>query len=171
MSRFLIVILLVHFLASTALLAPPAHGQEVENHSPDQAGRAPAAGLILGGSVGAVGGLLLGSVIGEGLQTCESLDSEGDSCGFSGFTLGAFVGSTVGSVLGVQLAGFLFEDRPSIPASALGAVVGIAGGLVTAWGLYEWGDVDEFPLYIGFSLSQGAISGGIAALRPGSGRR
>lgn len=165
MRRFIVAALL------TSVPVSNVSGQADEFRPPGGANAAPSAALVLGGSAGAATGLLLGTLLGVGLQACDYPDSEGDSCGFSGFTTGAFVGSTVGSILGVQVAGKLFYDRPPIPGSVMGALVGFAGGLVVAWGLYEWGDIDDFPLFLGFSLSQGAITGGIAALRQGSKRR
>jgi hypothetical protein len=165
MTRFLIPILLA------GLIVSPVLGQAVQTTSAERERSVPTIGLVIGGSVGAVGGLLLGSLIGEGLQTCVSPASDGDSCGFSGFTLGAFVGSTVGSIVGAQFTGILFEDRPPVPATVFGGVLGIAGGLLASWALFEAGDVDEFPLYVSFSVSQGALTGIVAALRPGAGER
>jgi hypothetical protein len=104
---------------------------------------------------GATAGLLLGSLLGAGLQDCSYPNAEGDGCGLSGFTAGAFVGSTLGSIVGVQVAGILFEDRPSMGRSVFGAFAGFAGGRLAAWALYDWGGVDGEPLFVGFSLSQG----------------
>ena len=165
MSRFITAVLLVGISASTTL------GQVPEGHSPEGGGGSPVIALVLGGSSGALAGLLLGGLVGAGLQSCSYPDAEGDNCGLSGFTTGAFVGSAVGSVLGIQVAGNLFDDRPSIAWSLIGTVTGFAGGCLAAWAMNEWGGVDGEPLFVGFSVSQGAMAGALVALVERSGAR
>ena len=43
--------------------------------------------------------------------------------------------------------------------------MGLVGGLGAAWALNEYAGVDDSPLFLGFSVSQGTIAGIVSGLR------
>lgn len=114
---------------------------------------------ILGGTLGSVAGLAAGAVIGASMATCGSGEW---LCGLGEAAVGGLIGSAVGSTLGANLGARRPGHEPTFGSTFQASLL---GGLAGILGAYVGGTVDPDGVggLVGFSLTQGVVTGLLAA--------